>query len=136
VSYRRGTTLLPGGNGLVEGGRMSSNAFAVDVWRRRVFASGDRLAVRVMQPLRVRAGGYDVKLPISYDYSDLSVGYEQRRFNLAPRGRELDFEAGYAADLLGGAGNLGLNAFLRRESGHVEAMRNDAGGAMRFTLRF
>jgi hypothetical protein len=89
-----------------------------------------------MQPLRVRSGGYAMNLPVSYDYSDLSVGYALREFSLAPKGREIDFEAAYSIGVLGGAGSLGANTFLRRESGHIEAARDDLGAAIRFTLGF
>jgi hypothetical protein len=32
------------------------------------------------------------------------------------------------------AGNLAANGFVRTAPGHIEAMRNDLGGALRFTL--
>jgi hypothetical protein len=134
--YRRGWTAMPGGNGLVTGGRLSTDAWAVDLTRRDAFAAGDRLAFRISQPLRVRSGGYAMEVPVSYDYADLSVGYEARLFSLAPTGREIDFEAAYGIGLLDGAAWLSANAFLRREPGHFEAMPDDIGAAARFTLRF
>ena len=82
--------------------------------------------------MRVRSGGFDINLPVSYDYSDGSVGYELRFFNLAPSGREIDLEAAYGTRLWGG--NLTANAFVRREPGHVEAIGSDYGAAIRFTL--
>ncbi|WP_114952917.1 S8 family peptidase [Sphingosinicella terrae] len=136
ASYRRGWTTMPGGAGLVAGGRLSTDAWSLDLGRSHAFAAGDRLAFRVMQPLRVRGGGYLLNAPVSYDYGDLSVGYERRTFGLAPTGREIDFEAAYGVSLLGGAGYAGVNAFLRREPGHIEAMPNDLGAAMRFSLSF
>jgi hypothetical protein len=87
-----------------------------------------------MQPLRVRNGGFNINLPISYAYASGEVGYEQRFFNLAPTGRELDYEITYGTPLLGGS--LAANAFMRTEPGHIEWMRNDIGGALRFTLGF
>jgi hypothetical protein len=87
-----------------------------------------------MQPLRVRSGGFNLRAPVSYDYDTLSIGYEDRFFNLAPTGREVDFEAAYSMPLLGG--DLSANAFLRTDPGHIEAMRDDIGGAVRFTLGF
>jgi hypothetical protein len=73
-------------------------------------------------------------VPASYDYSTLSVGYESRFLNLAPQGREIDFEAAYSMGLLGG--DLGLNAFYRNDPGHMESVKSDIGGAIRFTLGF
>ena len=90
--------------------------------------------LRLMQPLRVRSGGFDFTMPVSYDYADGSVGYEQRFFNLAPTGREIDLEAAYGTRLWGG--HLAANAFVRREPGHIEAASDDYGAAIRYTLGF
>jgi hypothetical protein len=134
ASYRHGWTSIRGSGALVEGGRLSSNAFAFDVVKTGAFTRSDMLGVRITQPLRVRDGGLDINLPVSYDYKSGSVGYQQRFFNLAPTGRELDYEIFYGAELLGG--NLAFNAFVRNDPGHIELMKNDFGGALRFTLGF
>ena len=134
ASYRRGWTSLPGSGGLVNSGRLATEAWAFDLSKRSAFFGGDKLALRAMQPLRVRSGGFSMLVPISYDYSTLSVGYADRFLNLAPKGREIDLEAAYNMGLLGG--DLGLNAFYRNDPGHIEAMKNDIGGAIRFTLGF
>jgi hypothetical protein len=133
-SYRRGWTAMPGTGALAERGRLATDAWAFDVSKQSLFRSGDTLAVRLMQPLRVRSGGFDFSMPVSYDYADGSVGYEQRFFNLAPTGREIDLEAAYGTRLRGG--NLTAHAFVRREPGHIEAMSDDYGAAIRFTLGF
>ena len=134
ASYRRGMTAMPGAAALAAGGSLSTDAWAVDFARTGAFRAGDRLAFRAMQPLRVRSGGYRLEVPVSYNYSDGSVGYESRFFNLAPTGREIDFEAAYGLAL--GGGWLSANAFLRLEPGHVEAAGSDAGAALRFKLGF
>ena len=54
--------------------------------------------------------------------------------SLAPSGRELDFEAAYSRRLLGG--DLGFNAFYRKDPGHIQASKDDLGGAIRYTLGF
>ncbi|MFN3943366.1 MAG: S8 family peptidase [Allosphingosinicella sp.] len=135
-SYRRGWTAMAGAVGLVERGRLGSDAFAFDLSKTGAFAPGDRIALRVMQPLRVRSGGWDLRLPVSYSYEDFSVGYETRRMSLAPSGRELDVEAAYTLGLLDGRGSVTANAFLRRDPGHVAAMPDDAGAALRVRLGF
>ena len=127
---------MAGGSGLVTGGRLSTDAWSLDLSRDNALTSGDSLAFRIMQPLRVRSGGYAMNVPVSYDYSDLSVGYENRLFSLAPTGREIDFEAAYGLPVLGGAGWLGANAYVRRDPGNIAAMPDDVGAAARFTLRF
>ena len=136
ASYRRGWTQMPGTNGLVSNGGLSTDAFAVDVFKHDAFSRGDRFGFRVAQPLRVRSGGYMLNVPVSYDYSTLGIGYDLRRFNLAPTGREVDFEAAYGVGLLGGAAYLSANAFWRLQPGHVEASPSDKGAALRFTLGF
>jgi hypothetical protein len=122
------------GAGLAEGGRLSTDAWAFDLARKDALFRGDRFAIRVMQPLRVRSGGFDLNLPVSYDYSDGSVGYEQRFFNLAPTGREVDIEAAYGLWLFGG--QLSANTFVRRQPGHIQAAGADIGAALRFSRGF
>jgi hypothetical protein len=134
ASYRRGWSSAPGAGALAQSSRLSTDAWAFDVSKRGAFVSGDKLAIRLMQPLRVRSGGFDLNVPVSYDYATLSAGYEKRFFNLAPSGREIDLEAAYGMHLLGG--ELSANAFARRQPGHIAAMDADVGGAMRFTLGF
>ena len=132
-SYRRGWTSMPGA-GLGQRGRLSTDAWSLDLAKGNALFAGDRFALRLMQPLRVRSGGFDLSLPVSYDYSSGSVGYEQRFFNLAPSGREIDLEAAYGMRLL--TGQLSANAFVRRQPGHIEAADTDVGAALRFSLEF
>jgi hypothetical protein len=133
-SYRRGWTRMAASGALVDQGRLSTDAWAFDLARQDAFASGDVLAFRMTQPLRVRSGGFDLSVPVSYDYSTGAVGYEQRAFNLAPTGRELDYELAYSRQAFGG--RLGANLFLRSDPGHIEAADTDLGAAVRFTLGF
>jgi hypothetical protein len=132
ASYRRGWTSMPGTGSLVEKGRLRTEAFAFDVSRTGMFAAGDKLAFRVMQPLRVASGGFDLDMPVGYDYSTGAARFERRFFNLAPTGREIDYEVAYGLGLLGG--RVDLNAFLRTDPGHIQTMKNDMGAAIRFTL--
>jgi hypothetical protein len=134
ASYRHGWTSIRGGEGLVQGGRLSTNAFAFDLTKTGAFARSDKIGLRIMQPLRVRSGGFDINLPVSYDYATSKVGYEDRFLNLAPTGREMNYELSYGTRVL--RGNVAANAFLRTDAGHIEWMKNDIGGALRFTLGF
>jgi hypothetical protein len=118
ASYRQGTTSVRSSGALLGGGRLSSNAFAFDFAKTAAFMAGDKLALRIMQPLRVWSGGLDVNLPVSYDYASGEVGYDRRVFNLAPSGRELDHEISYGTHLLGGS--IAANAFLTTDPSHVE----------------
>ena len=128
--YRRGWTGF-GANG---SGSLSTDAFAFDLAKAALFSPGDRLGLRFAQPLRVRSGGLGVLLPNGYSYATLATEYGLTRFNLAPEGRELDFEAAYSVPLAGGW--LGANAFLRRQPGHIRVADDDIGGAFQFTLGF
>jgi subtilisin family serine protease len=133
-SYRRGWTRMAGTGALVDEGRLGTDAWAFDISKAGAFSGGDRLALRVMQPLRVQSGGFDLSVPTSYDYATGAVGYQAQRFSLAPSGREIDYELAYSTRLAGG--RFGANLFLRTEPGHVEASSSDIGGAIRFTLGF
>jgi hypothetical protein len=134
--YRNGWTQLPGGSGFVQGGSMASNGWAVDLWRRNAVTAGDLVSLRVTQPLRVRSGGYRLNLPVAYDYADGSVDYSVSEFSLAPKGREVAFEAAYLLPLFDGAGSLSANTFYRMDPGHVAAALDDVGAAVRFSLDF
>jgi hypothetical protein len=133
ASYRRGWTSMPGTGSLVERGRLRTEAFAFDLSGSGMFRAGDKLAFRVMQPLRVASGGFDLDMPVGYDYSTGAARFERRFFNLAPTGREIDYEVAYGLGLFGG--HFDFNAFLRTDPGHIETMKNDIGAAIRFTLR-
>jgi len=133
---RNGWTSLPGGNGFVEGGSLSTQGWSLDLWRRGALKDGDLLSFRMTQPLRVRGGGYRLSVPVSYDYADGSVGYQSTMFDLSPGGRELALEGAYLVPLFRGAGSLSANAFYRRDPGHIEAAGDDVGAAVRFNLDF
>jgi hypothetical protein len=134
ASYQHGWTSIPSSGALIVSGRLLSNAFAFDLAKTGTIRAGDRMAFRVLQPLRVRSGGFNINLPVSYDYGSGEVGYEHRFLNLAPTGRELDYELTYGARLWGG--HIAANAFVRTDPGHIEQMKNDLGAALRFTRGF
>ena len=133
AAYRHGWTRIPHGGELAGSGRLSSNAFALDLSTSGLFAAGDKIAFRIMQPLRVTGGGLNMNLPVRYDYSTRSAAFENRLLSLAPAGRELDYEVAYGTGAWGGY--LDFNAFLRTDPGHVESARTDIGAAIRFNLR-
>jgi hypothetical protein len=134
ASYRRGWTEMPGAGTLVSSGKLSTDAFAFDLSKTNAFFGGDKLAFRFMQPLRVRSGGFAMLVPTSYDYASHEVGFTDSLFSLAPKGRELDFEAAYGVGLWGGS--LSANAFLRKDPGNIAAAGDDVGAAVRFSLGF
>lgn len=134
-SLRQGWTRADVRGGLTGRGMIRTNAFAADLGKDGLFGSRDGFGLRVAQPLRVASGGIDLTLPTAYDYDTLSVsGWTVQRMNLAPTGREIDFEARYALPLW--AGMLQTNLFLRRQPGNFVALGQDLGAAARWSVAF
>ncbi|MBA3939817.1 MAG: peptidase S8 [Sphingopyxis sp.] len=124
----------PDRQGLVAGGALRSSAFSFDVAKAHLLRPGDRAALRLAQPLRVARGGIDLTLPVAYDYETGTAAFGRRTYDLAPTGRELVVEASYGAALFGG--DLLLNTWWRKDPGHIAAMPDDRGAALRFTMGF
>jgi subtilisin family serine protease len=124
----------PDRGGLVAGGALWASAFSVDVARTTLFRPGDRAALRFAQPMRVARGGIDLMLPVAHDYASGRTDFDRRSYNLAPTGRELVVEASYALSLLGG--DLVANSWWRKDPGHIAALPDDRGAALRFTMGF
>ncbi|MDQ3478071.1 MAG: S8 family serine peptidase [Pseudomonadota bacterium] len=127
VSTRRGWTSFATGD-------LQTSAYAFDLSKRGLLGDGDRIGLRVSQPLRVESGGFGLMLPTGYDYSTLSATSSFRSYALTPSGREVDAELSYGSSLLRGKGWLGANLFARRQPGHIEGADTDYGAAIRFTL--
>jgi hypothetical protein len=124
----------PDSQGLIAGGALWSTAFSFDVARANLLQGGDRVALRFAQPLRVAHGGIDLVLPVAHDYASGRTDFGRRTYNLAPTGRELVVEASYAMSLFGG--ELIANSWWRQDPGHIAAMPDDRGAALRFTMGF
>ena len=118
------------------GGQFQTGAYGFDLAKLGVLGSGDRLGLRLSQPLRVGSGGIAMMLPTGYDYATQSVTNSLTRLSLSPSGREVDAELSYGSSLFGDAGWIGGNLFMRREPGHVAKADDDYGAAIRFTLGF
>ena len=127
LSGRRGWTDFAGG-------RFQSGAYAFDLAKLGVMGSGDRLGLRVSQPLRIERGGIAMLLPTAYDYATLSETNTVSRLSFTPSGREVDAEVSYSTML--GKGWLGTNLFMRRQPGHVAGADADVGAAIRYSLDF
>ncbi len=125
---------LPDRGGLVAGGTLWSSAFSLDVARTALLRPGDRAALRFAQPMRVARGGIDLMLPVAHDYASGRTDFGRRSYNLAPTGRELVVETSYAVPLFGG--DLVANSWWRKDPGHIAALPDDRGAALRFTMGF
>ena len=132
--WRQGWTSARLRGGVEGAGTVRTTAWSVDVGKDGVFGA-DSLGLRLAQPLRVAAGGVDLRLPTLYDYATLAVStWTTQRLNLAPQGRELDLELRYARRL--GPGDLSTNLFWRRDPGNIAALPDDRGVAVRYGIGF
>ena len=114
-------------------GQFDTSAFSFDVAKADVFGRGDTLAIRLSQPPRIERGSIGIVLPVSWDYESHESTSAMRQLTLAPSGRELSVEAGYLLNLPGGW--LSLNAYGRRNPGHVKKSGGDLGLAIRADLK-
>jgi Subtilase family len=134
ASWRQGWTYANSSATVTGQSLLKSNAFSFDVTRLNALVSGDRLAFRIAQPLRVSSGGLALNLPVAYDYATLTPTFGIRGFNLAPTGREIASELAWVMPLQGGY--LSSNLFWRQEPGHFQTVRDDVGVAFRLQFYF
>jgi len=118
------------------GGKFETSAYGFDLTRLGVLNAGDRLGLRVSQPLRVTNGGFNLFLPTSYDYLTGIATSSWQHYSMSPSGREIDTELSYSTGLLDGNAWLGGNLFLRKDPGHIADADADVGAAIRFSLDF
>ena len=130
AALRRGWTRIPHGC-FSDGGRLVTNAWSFDLSRTTVLGSGDLLALRISQPLRASHGALQLHLPTGYDFGTGQAHYQRQAMNLAPSGREIDYELSYGHRMFGGY--LDLHAFVRSDPGHFAHSGRDLGAALRFT---
>jgi hypothetical protein len=134
-SMRQGWTNAHLRGGVQGSGLIRTNGFSGDIGKTGLLARGDTLGFRLAQPLRVASGGIDLRLPQGWDYYTGSVdSWAVSHINLAPQGREMDYELSYRWPLLGG--DISSNLFLRQQPGNFAMLPADKGGAVRLTLGF
>jgi Subtilase family len=134
ASWRQGWTHANASGSLTGQSLLKSNAFSFDVTRADALVGGDRLALRIAQPLRVASGGLALNVPVAYDYATLATTFGVRRLSLAPTGRELASEVAWWVPLEGGS--FSTNLFWRQEPGHFETAPDDVGVAFRLVMDF
>ena len=110
-----------------------STSWRVGISRSNLWNSDDRVRLNVAQPLRAESGALHVNLP-QYRLRDGAIISQNIGYNLAPSGRELDFEAGYQMPI-GAATKVDFAAMYRRDAGHV-AGSDDAVGLARLNHSF
>jgi hypothetical protein len=110
-------------------------AFQAGFAKQAVFGSSDNLRVTLAQPLTVERGYIDMKMVGVVDRETGEKGLMTQRVAIgAPEQRRYRMEAFYGADMLEGAGSLGLfgTAELRDTSAEVPAFT--MGGSMRLAF--
>lgn len=129
-----GITRAESGAVATSGSRLLSSSWSVDISRDGVLSGGDRMALRISQPLRVERGGLDLNLPVAWDYAKQTATFARVPLSLAPKGRELDGELAWATALWGG--DASASVFFRNEPGHFAGAPGDGGVAVRWSREF
>ena len=96
-------------------------AFDGAVWQ------GDRVTLTLSQPLRLENGGAVYGFASGYDYGSETAQFDSARRSLAPSGRELDLELGWAFGL--GEADMSANLLYQKDPGHVSG-RDDVMSLM------
>ena len=119
--------------GIVRGvSGLRSSAFAVGLIGQDVARSGDRLALRMSQPLRVEAGHAQLRW-VSGRSPDGQVELKQADLGLEPSGRQLDLEVAYSRPWEGGRAHVA--AIASDDAGHAEGER-EVSIVARYSRRF
>ena len=133
-AWRQGWTHARQAGTLAAGSRFASNAWSLDVTRAGLLQSGDSVALRLSQPLRVSSGGLNLLLPSAYSYDTGLATTDIRTINLSPKGREIDRELIWRGGLWGGA--LAASAYWRSDPGHFATTPDDYGMGLRWSAGF
>jgi hypothetical protein len=134
AAVRQGWTRADRSEVIGAGSQFVSRGWSADLTRQGVFGQFDSLGLRVSQPLRVEGGGFNLRLPVGYDYATLTPVYGTRSLSLTPQGREIDGELAWRGPLLGGDASASL--FYRTDPGHFASMPDDKGVAIKWSRRF
>lgn len=116
------------------GSSLMTSAWAVDIARDGAVLAGDRLGLRLSQPMRVESGALELNVPVAWDYATSSATFARVPLSLAPKGREIDAELAWAAPVWGGS--LATSLFWRRDPGHFATIPDDRGAALRWSTGF
>ncbi|WP_133365906.1 S8 family peptidase [Qipengyuania sediminis] len=134
AAFRQGWSRARAAGLIADFAPLTSNAWSFDVTRADTLLTGDSLAFRLSQPLRVTGGGLAVSLPVAWDYATLRPSYGLQTLALAPEGREIDAELAWQGPLWGGAAAASL--YWRQDPGHYAALPADKGVAVKWSRAF
>lgn len=135
-SYSHGWTraATPAGAMLSDFRGLTSESMGVGATTRRLLSDDDRLTLSLSQPLRVGGGSAVLDLPVARTL-DGTVLRGQENLDLAPDGRELDFELKYLM-WNDQRGELGFNLLTALQPGHDAAATPAGMAGVRYRLRW
>ena len=133
ANYHMGLThVTADSSSLVNGfNTIATNAFAVGAEWSNFRQDNDKLGLVMSQPLRVTQGAAALSLPVDVA-SNGDIYYTNNALNLAPSGREMDFETYYTFKNDANS-NFGLDAVLRLEPNNRPGT-NDATLLAKYTM--
>ena len=134
AAWRRAETHARYGAVIARGSSFASDGWRLDLVHRNVFARDDNLALRISQPLRVAAGGLQLRLPVAWNYATDTATTQVDRLDLTPSGREVDAELRWQGPLFGGQASASL--YARRQPGNIAAMPDEQGVAVAWRTGF
>ncbi|CAN5234335.1 hypothetical protein BH09PSE3_BH09PSE3_12750 [soil metagenome] len=123
AGWRRGWTQVSGGS-VRAASILMTQAVSFDVQHDAVLKSGDSIALRWAEPLRVTSGALALT----------GLGTDTVLLELAPLGHERDLEGVYAMPL--GRGQFTGNIYWRQQPGNYAAAPDDLGAAIRYSFGF
>ena len=115
-----GITDVEDGGGLADLGTMASTAWAAGAVLHGALVEGDRLGLRLLQPLRVETA---------------RARLDGRSLDLAPSGREIDLELAWRAGI-DGSTDVAVSLLLAHQAGHDGGRDLDGGLGLRLGRRF
>ena len=98
---------------------ITSTSFAIEIARPINLNKNDNFHIGISQPLRIESGNASIAIPQLYDING-NLNYDEVSFELAPSGRQIDFNIGYSAKLEDNL-NLGLLMALSKDYGHIQS---------------
>ena len=111
-----------------------SNAFGIGAVARDVPGDGDRIGLLIGQPLRVYDAAALLVVPVALD-GDGGAVLQGDRVDLAPAGREVDFELAFDRKIAPGMG-VSSRLLLQLEPGHVAGAGPTIMAGVRLNLKF
>jgi hypothetical protein len=123
-----GTALLHSFSGI------ETSSYSVGAVWQTPFA-GHTVAFGVSQPLRVESGRASLDVPTGRDFDTGSILFDRHALNLAPTGREIDFEVSHAF-WNGGPLSTRTNLIYRLDPDHVAAAADALVLMLQADLRF